>query len=170
MFNFDKNLSPSPPPPPFFHPTVQTCLFMLGACILFGAPWRSLPENQARPSPWAHVTDASIPLPRQDPTQNRRLLLILLTINYLPPDRILPSSVKSKSHCLMSGPQQEAGRLPQVPRSLESGPPFWDAPSLAQGSPLRLRARTSRSPCPACWPEAKFASGSWGLGRVKSPE
>lgn len=51
----------------------------------------------------------------------------------------------------------------------ESGPPFWDAPSLAQGPPLRLRARTSRSLCPACWPEARLASGSWGLEELNHP-
>lgn len=44
MFNFDKKSLSLSPTTPFLHPTTQTCLFMLRACILFGGT-EGLPEN-----------------------------------------------------------------------------------------------------------------------------
>lgn len=167
MFNFDKNLSPSPPPPPFLHPTAQTHLFMLGACILFGAPHAALPENLARTSPWPCGKNIH-PTPKlrldtgpQRPSHHHHLPSSFSSSsqNYLPPDQVPPSLVKSESRRLVrSG--HEVGLRPQVLRTPESGDPFPEMLLPPPRVPLPLRTRTSRLPCPL----ARGQACKWELG------
>lgn len=116
MFNFDKNLSPSPPPPPFLHPTTQTCLFMLRACILFGGT-EGLPENPHRPPQWAHVANTSIPL---SGTAGHR---VLPTTSFFSSPLQLPASSPAPSFGLSQSPiaprcqgpsRRTDGQQPQV--------------------------------------------------------
>ena len=170
MFNFDKNLSPSPPPSPVLHPTAQTSLFMLGACILFGAPRcfqriRHVPHRghmwQTHSShSWSragHRPSVSLPPP---------LLLFLSSFNYLPLDQILPSQWPGDVRAKAGGSAAATGA--KVPRVRT---PILRCSFLCSKShcPLLLRARTSGFPSPACWPGARLASGSWACEELNQP-
>ena len=147
MFNFDKNLSPSPPPPPFLHPTTQTCLFMLRACILFGGT-EGLPENPQRPPQWAHVADTSIPL---SGTAGHRVS-VLPTPSSLSSPLQLPASSSAPSFGLSQSPlarrcqgprRQTDGHPPQVLGSL-SRTPFLGR-SFPLPGPAASETRSSES-------------------------
>lgn len=115
-----------------------------------------------------HVAKTSIPLPSYGWTQGNSVLAITTTSpssfssssqNYLPPDQVPPSLVRSGSRRLVrSG--HEVGLRPQVLRTPESGDPFPEMLLPPPRVPRPLRTRTSRLPCPL----ARGQACEWELG------
>lgn len=142
MFNFDKNLSCSPPPPPPSAHSADKSLYVTSIHFVLGTAARVPSREPGANPPLARGAETSTQPLRQGWTQDYSTTIIIISSSpcsssspsfsptLLPVLTLFSSWVKSEFHCCQVSTMLRVWAVPQVPRAPAWRTPLPDASGL----------------------------------------